>query len=253
MGTGAITAYIDVAQLVLYLFWLFFAGVIYYLVRENHREGYPMDVDGDAVIKGWPVPKPKTYRMPHGPDIRKPDYVREPKNFNANPAHGYIGAPLVPAGDPMQAHVGPGSYAQRADVPDLDHAGQPKILPLRVLPQHQVSQHDIDPRGLPVIGDDGEEGGVVVDLWCDTSEQMFRYLEVDTGTAHANRRVLLPIPFSRIGREEVRVQAVLGHQIAGAPGLRHADQVTMLEEEMVVAYYGAGTLYATPERAEPLV
>ena len=43
METGAITQYIDVAQIVLYLFWIFFAGLIYYLVRESHREGYPMD------------------------------------------------------------------------------------------------------------------------------------------------------------------------------------------------------------------
>ena len=45
MGTGAITQSIDVAQLVLYLFWIFFAGLIYYLVRENHREGYPMKTE----------------------------------------------------------------------------------------------------------------------------------------------------------------------------------------------------------------
>ena len=36
-------------------------------------------------------------------------------------------------------------------------------------------------------------------------------------------------------------------------GLAGADQVTLLEEEKVVAYYGAGQLYATPQRAEPLV
>jgi len=29
--------------------------------------------------------------------------------------------------------------------------------------------------------------------------------------------------------------------------------VTLLEEEKIMAYFGAGTLYATPERQEPLV
>jgi photosynthetic reaction center H subunit len=29
--------------------------------------------------------------------------------------------------------------------------------------------------------------------------------------------------------------------------------VTKLEEEKITAYYGAGTLYATPERSEPLI
>ena len=58
MGTGSITQYIDVAQLVLYMFWFFFAGLIYYLVRENHREGYPMETESGrgGEIKGWPVP-----------------------------------------------------------------------------------------------------------------------------------------------------------------------------------------------------
>ena len=39
---GAITGYIDVAQMVLYAFWIFFAGLIYYLHREDKREGYPL-------------------------------------------------------------------------------------------------------------------------------------------------------------------------------------------------------------------
>ena len=46
MSTGAITQYIDVAQLVLYAFWIFFAGLIFYLHRENKREGYPLDERG---------------------------------------------------------------------------------------------------------------------------------------------------------------------------------------------------------------
>jgi len=31
------------------------------------------------------------------------------------------------------------------------------------------------------------------------------------------------------------------------------SQVTLLEEEKIMAYYGAGTLYATPSRQEPLL
>ncbi len=42
---GAITGYIDVAQMALYAFWLFFAGLIYYLHREDKREGYPLVSD----------------------------------------------------------------------------------------------------------------------------------------------------------------------------------------------------------------
>ena len=42
MGTGAITGYVDVAQLVLYAFWAFFFALIFWLQRESKREGYPM-------------------------------------------------------------------------------------------------------------------------------------------------------------------------------------------------------------------
>ena len=65
METGAITQYVDVAQIVLYMFWIFFAGLIYYLVREGHREGYPMDnghLQGGPVQTGWPVPEPKVFK-----------------------------------------------------------------------------------------------------------------------------------------------------------------------------------------------
>ena len=54
--TGAITGYIDVAQLVLYAFWVFFAGLIYYLHRENKREGYPLLTDKAGERKeGFPL------------------------------------------------------------------------------------------------------------------------------------------------------------------------------------------------------
>jgi photosynthetic reaction center H subunit len=35
METGGLTSYIDLAQIALYGFWIFFAGLIWYL----HREG----------------------------------------------------------------------------------------------------------------------------------------------------------------------------------------------------------------------
>lgn len=68
MQFGAITGYVDLAQILLYAFWLFFAGLIYYLVREGHREGYPMESDsmGTATIKGWPIPEPKTFKLADG-------------------------------------------------------------------------------------------------------------------------------------------------------------------------------------------
>jgi photosynthetic reaction center H subunit len=51
----------------------------------------------------------------------------------------------------------------------------------------------------------------------------------------------------------VSVHALYAEQFAGVPATRATDRVTLLEEERITAYYGAGTLYADPNRAEPLL
>jgi photosynthetic reaction center H subunit len=113
-----------------------------------------------------------------------------------------------------------------------------------------VALQDIDPRGLPVIGADREVAGEVKDLWVDRSEMLFRYLEVQLASG---RSVLLPMTFSRIRKHGVFVHALLAEQFANVPGLANPEQVTFLEEEKITAYYGAGTLYATPRRQEPML
>jgi len=254
MGTGAITQYVDVAQLVLYAFWAFFAGLIYYLVQEGKREGYPLEAGDGRRLDGWPSrPRAKTYLLHDGLSVEAPNDKVSPQSLNAEPAHGWIGAPLDPVGNPLTAGVGPGSWADRADVPELTFHGGAKIVPLRTLPEYSVPSQDRDPRGMPVIGADGETGGTVVDLWVDQSEACVRHLEVaGTLSDGATRSVLLPINFARITRRGVRVPALQGEQFAGVPGTRDPQQVTMLEEEKIMAYYGAGLLYAHPGRADPL-
>jgi photosynthetic reaction center H subunit len=49
------------------------------------------------------------------------------------------------------------------------------------------------------------------------------------------------------------VHALLAHQFANVPATKSSEQITLLEEEKITAYYGAGTLYATAERQEPLL
>jgi photosynthetic reaction center H subunit len=58
--------------------------------------------------------------------------------------------------------------------------------------------------------------------------------------------------FSRIKSSGVYVAALLAGQFANVPKTKSMEQITLLEEEKITAYYGAGTLYATPERQEPL-
>ncbi|MCX7244379.1 MAG: photosynthetic reaction center subunit H [Burkholderiales bacterium] len=257
MGTGAITQYVDLAQLILYVFWAFFFGLIYYLTLESKREGFPLEYDQAGKVRRDPgligMPAPKIYKTQFHGDIVNPrpeplDVIR-----NARPAHRFNGAPLEPIGNPMLAAVGPGSYANRPDYPDLTFEGQPVIVPMRILPGFAVAKPDIDPRGLPVVGADGARGGVIKEIWVDRAEMVIRYLELETTAENGSRRVMLPMNFARVQSKKIAVQSILGNQFAEVPAIKSQDQITMLEEERVMAYYGAGTLYATPERREPLI
>jgi photosynthetic reaction center H subunit len=255
-GTGAITQYIDVAQLTLYVFWLFFAGLIYYLRTEDKREGYPLESSRNnsrVKVEGFPAtPKPKTFLMRDGSTAYAPNRKTGNPALNATPTAPWPGAPLQPTGNPLLAGVGPGAYSDRADTPDLTLHNENRIVPLRVATDHVVEEHGPDPRGMEVIGGDGAIGGIVRELWVDRSEAVLRYLEVE---ASNGRRVLLPMNFTRINGNlrQVKVQSIYGRHFADVPALKNPDQITLLEEERIMAYYGAGTLYADPARQEPFL
>jgi len=256
MSTGAHT--IDLAQIVLYGFWIFFAGLIYYLHRENKREGYPLESDGRrgtrVRIQGFPaIPLPKTYRLRDGQTRTVPRESPPEPRPKAEPTSRVPGSPLEPTGNAMLDGVGPGAYAHRPDVPDTTIDGQARIVPLRRAIGFSVHPSDPDPRGLPVVGADRVVGGVVRDLWVDRSEVVFRYLEVEVAAGGATRHVLLPVNFARIESRRVDVSSILGAQFAQVPATQRDDQITLLEEERITAYYGAGTLFAEPSRREPLL
>jgi photosynthetic reaction center H subunit len=262
MSASAITQYIDVAQLALYAFWLFFAGLVYYLRGEDKREGYPLqsDVSHRTPVQGFPrVPDPKTFALPHGGGtVQAPGPQAPQPELRADPVGAWPGAPLQPTGDPMLDAVGPASYANRANVPDLTFEGAPKIVPLRVATDFSIESRDPDPRGMEVVGADGNVGGVIRDVWVDRAEAMIRYLEADVQDPQAPagaRRVLVPINFARVDgrRRQVRVKALLARHFANVPALANGDQVTLLEEDRIMGYYGGGHLYATPERLGPVL
>jgi photosynthetic reaction center H subunit len=255
MNTGAVTGYFDVAQIVLYAFWIFFAGLIIYLRREDKREGYPLESDrsgGRVKVQGFPaMPAPKTFRLADGSVVKAPRVELDLRPLLASPLGAYLGAPWQPTGDPMQDAVGPAAYAERANTPDHTIDGEAMIAPLRLVPDFTVSERDPDPRGMVVYGADREAGGVVYDLWVDRAEPQIRYLEVQAGA----RRALLPISFAKIdgARRRIMVRSILGSQFATVPGLTNPDQVTRREEDRIGAYYAGGNLYATAGRSEPLL
>lgn len=255
MSTGAITSYIDVAQLVLYAFWIFFFGLILYIRREDKREGYPLESDRSEhiTVVGFPnLPPPKEFILPHGGGTRVTPRV-EPKPYDlaAEPVAPWPGAPLQPTGNPLVDGVGPAAYAIRPNEPDLTHEGEPRIVPMRVATDFDVEEKDPDPRGKPVYGADGEVGGTVTDIWVDRSEPQIRYLEMDA----KGRQVLLPINYVRMSKdgERVKVVSICASHFEDVPTLANPDQITLQEEDRVCAYYAGGHLYALPSRSEPLL
>ncbi len=258
MLKGSITSYIDVAQLTLYAFLIFFACVVLYLRREDKREGYPLEADiGPKGNKqGFPpVPRPKTFRLTHGGIYQAPGGNADHRPIKARKLERWPGSPLQPTGNPMLDGVGPASYADRADVPELMLDGTPLIKPMRVARDTSVEREDADPRGMTVVGADGKPAGIVRDLWVDLAEPQIRYLEVEVVDSESGRHVLLPMPFARIDgwRRHVKVKSILARHFAAVPGLQNPDQVTKREEDRITAYYASGHLYAKPSRLGPIL
>jgi len=260
MGTGAIVGNIDVAQVTLYVFWIFFAALIWYIRKEDRREGYPLehDVTGKYEKDPWLfLPSKKAFVLPHGGGtVEVPDLSRDTRPIAAERTADFAGASLRPTGNPMLAGVGPGSWVERADKADLAADGKTLIMPMSVATDFSIAEGDPDPRGIDVYGLDEEVAGTVSDVWVDRAEQMIRYFQIDL---KSGRSVLLPHNFCKLGTvprtkaKALFVKSITAEQFADVPAHAAPDQVTLLEEDKIMAYYGAGTLYATPARQEPLL
>nr|WP_310523200.1 photosynthetic reaction center subunit H [Polymorphobacter sp.] len=245
---------LDIAELTLYLFFGFFLCLVWYLNRESRREGYPLENDltgkVDNDIGRLDFSEPKVFKLPHGLGTTSPEAVpRDAMPTNVLPRI-HSGTALDVTGDLLSSGVGPAGYAMRADRPDLDMFGRPRIIPMRLDDHITVEGRDVDPRGLPVTGLDGGVAGTVRDIWVDRSEHVIRYLDValtDGGTA------TLPMAMAQVSRRQVHCDAINAAQFAGSPALASPDQITLLEEEKVQAYFGAGYLWATPQRSEPFL
>jgi len=266
MPTGAITGYIDVAQLVLYGFWIFFAGLIIYLRREDKREGYPLESDRSdraprVQVIGFPrPPEPKEFLLPHGQGTRQAPRNQPPARDIPGTSASDPWAPLTPTGDPMRDGVGPASYPPREDVPDLTLHGQPKVVPMRVADDFIVEPEDPDPRGMRVVAADGRVAGTVRDLWVDRAEPRILFFEVALAgnagdEAGAGGTRLLPYGYARVrfDQGELRVASIMADQFGDVPQTSSPDQITRLEEDRITAYFAGGHLYAHPSRQEPLI
>lgn len=230
----------DLARIALWSFWLFFAGLVYYLQRENQREGYPLENDdGSPAGSLFSVPEPKAFALPHGGVVMAPGPRAERAALPLARTNAGQGFPFEPTGNAMADGVGPASYALRRDEPELDAHGHPKIRPMRAAAGFVVSAGR-DPRGMRVVSNDRHTVGTVTDLWVDVPEQLVRYLEVDLGAAGKR---LLPMPMARITGEGVKIGAIAAASFAGIPGTAAPDRVSKLEEDRISGYVAGGYLY----------
>jgi len=235
----------DLAQLALYMFWVFFAFLIYYLQRENMREGYPLvNEDGTpAANQGlFPVPEQKkTFNLPHGRGaVTMPDDRVETREVALEATLSSNGYPYDPVNDGLSDGVGPASWAARQDWPELDGHGHNKLGPMKTNPDYTHAAGR-DPRGLPVLSRDGETVGTITDMWLDKPEFLVRYLEMELSGGGTR---LVPMTMVRIRKDGVFVKSLPASYFERVPTTKSPTEVTLLEEEKISAFYAGGELYA---------
>lgn len=178
-------------------------------------------------------------------------------DIKATPADHYNGSPMIPTGNPMVDGVGPASWADRSDTPDMTFHGTPKVVPMRLDATFTIAKGDPDPRGLPVIAADKVVAGTVIDVWVNRSEPQVSYYEIQLAGSDARR--LVPVGFVQWpnlglwGNDRLLVKAITAAQFADVPTIQRDDQITLLEEDRICAYYAGGHLYAFDDRSQPII
>ena len=246
---GSFTQHIDLAQVLLVAFGLFFAGLVVYLQYEAKREGYPLEEAIPPVghrIVGFPdVPPQKTYKKLNGDaSVLPQEYER--RDLSAAVRSRAPGMPLYPVGDPLLAGIGPGSYTLRRDEPWTMHDGTLQLEPLREATDYTCVDPDLDPRAMTVFGSDHKPAGTVADIWIDKESKILRYLEVALEGVAGHR--LVPIFYAVINgkTKELRVTCLKADQLAKAPVLRDPDSVTAREEDRINGFFAGGHMYSRP-------
>lgn len=256
--SSQLTSGLDVAQIILYVFWAFFFGLVFWLRKEDRREGYPLESDNPRRVLApntLLIPSPKTFHLRGGGTVQAPNFARDDREIRAVRTAESAGSPLDPTGDPMTSGVGPAAFAERSKVPEATREGHDLIVPMRLAEGFAVSAGP-DPRGWDVVATDGKAAGKVKELWVDRADVMVRYLEVElssAGEGPASR--LLPITMLRLvgDRRKVEVASVRAEHFADVPALEDPDRVTVLEEERICAFYAGGRRYADAKRLGPVI
>ena len=255
---GVIGSQLDIPTIVFWIFVLFFLALVFWLQRENKREGYPLKASPFTPerIDGFPpMPtEPLIYLLNEGGSTQAPHHFPQAP-MHAAPVHRFDGTPLSPLGNPLLAGIGPGSWVRKRDDPARNERGELMLQPLRLLPEWSVLREDSDPRGMAVVDWRLNPVGRVSDVWVDLGAKIIRFLEVELnpalGAPNGPSHVLVPIFHTDIAERtrRVRVTALWAHQFAEIPTLATPGIISGQEEERLNAYFNAGEFF----RGSPVV
>ncbi len=200
MIRGAI-GHLDVAQIVLYAFFAFFAGpALVSCAQEDRREGYPLESETPMRLQAarpWLfIPSPKTFRLADGSMVTAPTLLETtrdpstPPRSNPGPARrsNRLAIRCLLASAPAPGTV-------RPDVPYKTADGHDLVAPLRVATNFAVAADGGNPLGFTVIGGDRKAAGTIKDLWVDRAESLLRYYEI---ALTSGKSVLVPVHFADV-------------------------------------------------------
>ena len=103
--SGNIVGTVDVAEIAFLAFVLFFIALVFWLRREDRREGYPLEdeLTGAVETVGGPLhtPRTKSFSLPFGRGtVTAPTQGRDPPRIAALRRENFGGAPYSPTGTP---------------------------------------------------------------------------------------------------------------------------------------------------------
>ncbi|WMS41908.1 hypothetical protein RDV64_17830 [Acuticoccus sp. MNP-M23] len=237
---------IDVAFLCVVAFVIFLFVLVFYLRREDKREGYPLiGVSGArhprlTLSEGFPpMPAPKTFHLPHGRDP-----VTVPREEVPEPLHDVTGRPAyglpLESPRPLSAGIGAAAFqAQKPDLPDLTNEGEPKLLSLNSHPDHYIPRGGADPRGWVLADKEGLPVGRIVDIWFNQAEYDVRYFSYSIDGVVG--LWLAPTYFCALDRARGTARVTtLPLEALRHPPVRAGEVVTFRDEDRVNGFFAGG-------------
>ena len=241
---------LDVAILCVIAFVSFFLGLIVYLRREDKREGYPVEVAGmfgrSQSSQGFPaMPRPKLFYRPHNEGVAQAPRAEAPEPVRPGQRLPPMSLPLDPGPDPLEEGIGAAAFTRnRAEKPDLDVNGEPKLISLNDNPEYYIPDGDPDPRGWVLVSADEKTVGIVHDLWFNRAEFFLRYYEVSIDGAEGRR--LVPAFFAEaLTRDRaVRATTLIADDLRRSPIRADDSCITMREEDRLNGFYAGGLRFS---------